>query len=477
MAEKVTIISSLVLMVHVLGIINAAHAVMNVRLSQSAIAWSISLITFPWLAIPLYWILGRRKFYGYSEAYRQAYEQYRVRTEQSYQKILPFAVSPPKALMALDKLANSLTEIPFTSANGVQLLINGEQTYRAMLAAIETAQNYILFQFYIINDDETGRKFQQALIEKAQQGVRIYFLYDQIGSWKLSRNYLRKLQKQGIRVTSFKSNKGIRNRFQINFRNHRKILIVDGRIAFVGGLNIGSEYLGKNRKYGLWRDTHMSLQGPAVKALQLSFLKDWYWGVREIPQVNWNVDSVYETEEIVFVLPTGPADRLQTCTLFFDSVINLAQTRLWIASPYFVPDEPTLTALKMAALRGVDVRIILPRYPDHLIVYLCSFSYYNEIQEAGIKLYRYKTGFMHQKVILVDDVLAGVGTVNLDNRSFMLNFEVMTFVTKGDFLASVETMLQTDWAESYLVNLSEYSQRPFWFKLAVQTARLLAPLQ
>ena len=201
---------------------------------------------------------------------------------------------------------------------------------------------------------------------------------------------------------------------------------MDGEIAFVGGLNIGDEYLGKNPRLSPWRDTHMMLEGPSVKSLQNSFVRDWYWATRKLLEVNWQVKINQETNQTVFILPTGPADQLPACKLFFVELINQAQIHLWIASPYFVPDEATLSALKLAAMRGVDVRILLPNRPDHLFVYLCSFSYYTEMERIGIKLYRYKNGFMHQKIIVIDENIAGVGTVNLDNRSFSDSFTLIT---------------------------------------------------
>jgi cardiolipin synthase len=475
--HDLTLMGVLVFGVHTLGVINAAHAVMNVRLSQSAIAWSLCLITFPWLAIPLYWILGRRKFHGYADAYRQAYAQYSDYTGETYEDLQRHLIAPPAPLTSLDTLARRFTEIPFTSNNQTQLLINGEPTYAAMLAAIRAAKDYILFQFYIINDDEAGREFQQALIQQAQQGVRVYVMYDEIGSSLMTRAYIRQLRQAGIQVSRFNSTKGPHNRLQLNFRNHRKILVIDGQIGFTGGLNIGDEYLGKKQRYGFWRDTHLRLEGPAVKGLQLSFLKDWYWAVRTVPEVSWAIAVPAGADAMALILPTGPADEQQACTLFFHTLINLAQSRLWIATPYFVPDEPTLTALKAAALRGVDVRIILPGHPDHLIVYLCSFSYYRELQSTGIQLYRYRSGFMHQKVILVDDVIAGVGTINLDNRSFLLNFEVMAFLPYGPCVKEIATMLQADLDCAIPVNLLSYDRKPLWFRLAVQVARLFAPLQ
>ncbi|WP_204141072.1 cardiolipin synthase [Halomicronema sp. CCY15110] len=475
--QLTAVISVFVLLVQLLGVLNAAHAVMNVRSSQSAIAWSIALITFPWVAMPLYWILGRTRFRGYPEAIRRASAEYQAKISYIQQNLAPYVQPLPAVVKPLEQLIRTLARVPFTSHNQAQLLVNGEATFAALLQAIATAQSYILFQFYIIKDDAIGREVMAALRAKAEQGVRVYLSYDEIGSHQLPRSLPQRLQQSGIQVTAFRSTKGLRNRFQLNFRNHRKIMVVDGRIGFVGGLNIGDEYLGRDRRFGYWRDTHLSLQGPAVQGLQISFLQDWYWATDTIPEVNWQVTPAPHTAESVLILPSGPADELPTCTLFFNSAFNLARQRLWIASPYFVPDETTLSTLKMAALRGVDVRILLPAHPDHQTVYLCSFSYYNELQQAGIQVYRFRQGFMHQKVVLVDDTIAGVGTVNLDNRSFHLNFEVMAFALNGPLLAQVEAMLLDDFANSDRVDLREYDRRSLGFRLAVRAARLMAPLQ
>ena len=471
------LISLVILLVQVLGLLNAAHAVMNVRSSQGAIAWSLALIGLPWIAIPLYWTLGRTRFKGYPEAIRQAYARYEARAPLIVENLRPYLAPLPEEIKPLEKLVSTLSELPCTSGNQVTLLVDGDATFEAMLAAIHGARDYILFQFYIVKDDDIGREVMAALIAKAQQGVRVCFSYDEIGSHQLSRATRLRLRNSGVQVTAFKSTKGFGNSFQLNFRNHRKILVVDGSVGFVGGLNIGDEYLGRDRHFGDWRDTHLRIQGPAVKCLQLSFQKDWYWATDHTDLANWEISPPPEASESVLILPSGPADDYQTCTLFFNSIFNLAQQRLWIASPYFVPDEATLATLKMAALRGVDVRIILPANPDHQIVYLCSFSYYTELKKAGIKLYRFRKGFMHQKVVLVDNLMAGVGTVNLDNRSFHLNFEVMAFMLQGPALTQVEAMLLKDLENSDLVDLDDYHRRPLKFRLAVRAARLMAPLQ
>ena len=472
----VSIYSVATVIVHSVGIITAAHAVMVVRSSRGAIAWGISLITFPWLAIPLYWILGKNKFTEYAEALQSAYREHHQLVSQAYGAILEYKAVLPDKFSALEKLTEVFTPLPFTAGNGIELLIDGQQTYEEMLQAIAQAQDYILLQSYIINNDLIGNRFKQALIDRANQGVRVSLLYDKIGSRKLPRNYLRSLRQHGIRVNGFGSTRRKGNRFRINFRNHRKILIVDGQVAFMGGINIGDEYLGKNPRFGSWRDTHLKIHGAGVQCLQSIFLGDWYWVARKIPQVCWQVQPSVKYNQTALILPTGPADKLHNCNLFFLSLIERAKTNLWIASPYFVPNTSVVNALKLAALRGVDVRIILPNRPDHLTAYLCSFSYYTELKAVGIKLYRYRSGFMHQKVILVDHDIAGIGTVNLDNRSFYLNFEVMTFSIDSHFVQGVKTMLQKDLNSSRLVNLNTYQKKPFWFKLAASVSRLLAPI-
>jgi cardiolipin synthase A/B len=252
---------------------------------------------------------------------------------------------------------------------------------------------------------------------------------------------------------------------------------VDGRVAFVGGLNVGDEYMGRNPKIGPWRDTHVRIVGPAVHAVQLSFFEDWYWATLQTPALDWNPRPAAGGQQDVLVLPTGPADDLETCSLFFVQAINAARHCVWIASPYFVPDPQVLCALQLAALRGVDVRIVLPNNPDHLLVYLSGFSFLEEAERAKMRIYRYEPGFMHHKVILVDDDLAAVGTANLDNRSFRLNFEITILVHDRTFAAEVRRMFEQDFTKCHVAKRDDLAGRPFWFKVAVRVARLMAPLQ
>ncbi len=459
----------------ILGIISSIDAAIKSRTSQGAIAWVVSLLTFPYLAVPLYWIFGRNKFRGYvklrdakNREIRHFVERlaYRINTENM--------IPQPIGANALALI--KLTGMPPTRYNKAKILINGHTTFSSIFHHINLAREYILIQFFIINDDETGRDLKNRLIEKAGRKVKIYLLYDEIGCHKLPPEYIDELKAKGIKASAFRTTKGITNRFQINFRNHRKIVVMDGDVAFVGGHNVGDEYMGKSKKFGPWRDTHVKVSGPSVQCLQYTFMEDWYWATGKILNLNWNPRIHTDEDMHTHVIASGPADQLDTCALLFLHMFNSAKKRVWIASPYFVPDPQTISALQLAALRGVDIRIILPEKPDHLLVYLASFSYYHETIPFGIKIYRYNAGFMHQKVVIIDDKAASVGTANLDNRSFRLNFEISLLFYDSKIIKEIEAMLEKDFANSREVSMEAFKKRPFWFKVAARFSRLFSPI-
>jgi len=464
------------LVFHVLGFLSSIDAVMSTRTSQGAIAWAVVLNTFPYVAVPAYWILGRSKFHGYVTARQQGHFEIRGLTEQvkTYEEQF---VSGASAESPATRAAERLAEIPTLTQNNAELLIDGEATFASIFAGIESARDYVLVQFFIVKDDGLGRELQARLIAKAREGVRVLFLYDEVGSHKLPSSYKNELREAGVEVYDFHTRKGPRNRFQINFRNHRKIVVVDGEAAWIGGHNVGDEYLGKDPKVGAWRDTHMKIEGPAVQAVQLAFAEDWHWAADTVPVLTWAPTAHPDGDMQVLIVPTGPADSLETAGLMFVHAINSARNRIWIASPYFVPDEAVMAALQLAGLRGVDVRILIPDKPDHLMVYLAAFSYFRDASLTGVRFYRYSEGFLHQKAMLVDDLVAAVGTANFDNRSFRLNFEITGFVADSAFAVGVEKMFLDDFARSREMVPADYEERPFWFKLAVQLARLTAPVQ
>jgi cardiolipin synthase len=461
---------------HLLGIVSSIHSVMSTRTSQGTIAWMVSLITFPYIAVPAYWILGRSRFRGYVRA-RQATNR---NTERYATKVIE-VLSPHRIAEAeippSGQAAELLAGMPFLKGNHVTLLIDGEATFDSILEGIESARQYVLFQFFIVHDDEIGRRVKERLIEKSKQGVRVYFLYDEVGCHDLPEAYKEQLRAAGAEVSAFNTRKGRGNRFQINFRNHRKVVVVDGHTAWIGGHNVGDEYLGKDPKFGHWRDTHVRIEGPAVLEAQLSFVEDWHWATESVPDLNWTVAETKAGSQPVLIVPSGPADELETATLMFLDAINSAKNRIWIASPYFVPDDSIVDALQLAGLRGVDVRVLIPDKPDHLLVYLAAYSYFEQAGCTGVRFFRYTDGFLHEKAMLIDDRVATVGTANFDNRSFRLNFEITTVVADAAFAAAVKRMFAVDFKNAREMSPRELEKRFFGFKVAVRLARLTAPLQ
>ncbi|WP_017430331.1 cardiolipin synthase [Vreelandella jeotgali] len=459
---------------YVLGLISMVMALMSSRTSQGAVAWIISLLTFPYVAVPAYWLFGRPRFYGYVSArgardsvLRQVLSRYRG-------NVMPHLAKPDNAdIRAVEQLAM----MPLTRGNRADLLIDGKATFDSLFAGLDAAREYILVQFFIIRDDTLGRQLHQRLISAAERGVRVYFLYDGIGSHALNEKYLRELTAAGVAVSAFRSSRGLRHRFQLNFRNHRKITVVDGCRGWIGGLNVGNEYLGQSRRHGAWRDTHLALEGPSVLGLQEAFWEDWHWATEDVITLDWQPVPATTADQPVVIVPSGPADDQDTASLVVQNLIHSADERLWLTSPYFVPDQGVQDALRLAAMRGVDVRVMIPERPDHLLVFLSAFAFLADMIRAGVKIYRYLPGFLHQKVILIDHSAASVGTVNLDNRSFRLNFEITAFIPGVEFATQVGRMLEEDFTRCRTVTLEELRRQPLWKKVISRAAYLTSPIQ
>lgn len=466
--------------IEILGFYTAVVAIRSSKTSQGAIAWAISLITLPFITLPLFWFFGRSRFIGHINFRKQSFKEIEEDMNSFKESIHPYE-SEDHALLDFEKSLEKLVFLPWLKGHRTELLIDGENTFQAIFKAIEEAKDYILLQFFIVEDDELGKMLSLKLREARKRGVRVYFIYDAIGCYHVDDAYWNILDDAGCEVYPFHIVERKSRRMQINFRNHRKITIVDGEIGFFGGHNIGDAYLGKGELFSHWRDTHVSIQGPGVLALQLIFLEDWYFvnphcQSHELPDLNWKVGPhVHQDGEELLLLPSGPGDSHETCGLMFSTLMNHSKNRLWIASPYFIPDGKIQASLTMAALRGVDVRVLLPERPDHKMVFYARKDFYESLQGAGVKFYLYKKGFLHEKVMLVDD-LAAIGTANLDNRSFRLNFELTGLFKGRDFVSKVEEMLGRDFQESELLSPYIFKERPFWEQILVKICRLFSPL-
>ncbi len=465
------------LLLEIAAIASACHALFKTRTAQGTIAWVLALVGFPVVAVPIYWFFGVRRYDSYAASLREGMATHAREIREVFS--IFEAYRPPEDDVRLPlrlRDAEGIADSPFLRGNRLQLLVDGEATFEAIFAGIRAAKETVFVQFYIVHDDELGRRLAEILEEKAREGLRVLFLYDGWGSKDLPETYLGRLRVAGVQVAVFDRPKDLRDRWQLNFRNHRKIVVVDSQVAFVGGHNVGVEYLGRDPKFGHWRDTHVRVEGPATLPIAITFATDWHFATRQLAPIRLGATREQAGGAPVLTAATGAADPVERCTLFFLHLITTAQKRLWIASPYFVPDTGILNALQLAALRGVDVRILLPLKPDHKLVWLASFTYLEELDMPNIRIMRYRDGFLHQKVVLVDDDLASVGTANFDNRSFRLNFEITLAVADPGFVKEVEKMLEADFARSQPAEASEYDTKPLWFRLSAKAARLLGPI-
>jgi cardiolipin synthase len=460
---------------YVAGCLSALHAAMTTRTATGAVAWTVSLVTMPFIAVPAYAVFGRDKFAGLAEAFEERQDEIESGLRAFHGNLEPWAIAPGDS-PSWYRAIRELVSFNIVRGNEVTLLINGDETFDSILEGIAGAREYVLFQFYMIHDDELGRRVKSALIERAREGLKIIVLYDEVGSSGLPASYVDDLTAAGIAVSAFRPTQGRGNRFQLNFRNHRKMVVVDGKSAWIGGHNVGDEYLGLDPDISPWRDTHVRIDGPAALQAQLSILADWYWATREIPVLNWTPQPAENSDQHVMIIPTAPTGHLESASLIFVAALSAARERIWLSAPYFVPDEAVMKALQLAALRGVDVRVITTGKPDSLPVYFAAFHYIRQLRGLGIDFYAYQPGFLHEKVMLIDDQASLVGTHNLDNRSLRLNFEVTSVIIDENFAAEMEAMFEDDFAQSQIIDADRWEQRPYWWRVAVQLSRLAAPV-
>ncbi|MGN6101642.1 MAG: cardiolipin synthase [Devosia sp.] len=470
-ASNSLILTGLTLLFYALAVVCALREVMVSRTSQGSIAWLISLILLPFPTVIIYFLVGWKHFDDYGLA------QVRLSRISRAGRSRGMPLVDEACNRAWPVLTN-VAQLPFLAGNQVSLLIDGQATFDAIFAGIDAAKSYLLVQFYIIRDDALGKTLADKLIARATAGVSVRLLYDDVGSAGLPRAYVERLRQAGVKVSGFNHRHPFLRLYgptRLNYRNHRKIVVADGTAAWVGGHNVGVEYLGQS-KFGRWRDTQVEVRGPAALACALVFREDWLWATGEELPVVIPENLPTPGKEPVLVMPTGPADRLEDCAIAFTDVISNARERIWIVSPYFVPDLDVRTALYAAVLRGVEVRVLLPQRPDHLLVWHASNAHANAMVEHDVAIYRYQQGFLHEKVILVDDVIAGVGTVNFDNRSFAINFELTLWFTSEQVIRDVEAMLTIDFSNARRTTPAEVAALPIYRRFIGQAARLLSPM-
>ncbi len=361
--------------------------------------------------------------------------------------------------------------------NSLNIYSRGKEAFDVILKDIDSAKNHIHLMYYIIEDDKIGKRVQEILIKKAQQGIEVRVIYDDMGSWSLSNKYIKPLKEAGVQIYPFLPVRFPLFTNKINYRNHRKIVIIDGKIGHLGGMNVADRYIEGGAELGMWKDMQLRIKGEAVHSLQVIFLTDWYFVSKKV--INDDIffpENAIKEKRLVQITASGPDSDWANIMQAYFAAITTAENHIYIASPYFIPNESILTALKTAALSGVDVRLMIPQKSDSHVVYNSTLSFVGELMEAGIKIYFYKKGFNHAKLMLVDGIFSSIGTANMDIRSFDQNFEVNALIYDEEIAARLEKLYLDDLKRCNTSTLEEWNNRSWLKNTKENLARLFSPL-
>jgi cardiolipin synthase len=473
-----TIFTVLVSAVELLSFCLIPVVILRTRQPLAAVSWILGLILMPGLGGVLYLATGTTRVQRKTRRKQQAREE----LVPQLPSLGAHQVEPPpdaseSVRTELMALACRITESRPTWGNEVEIITDTNRAFGLQEQAIRDATNHIHVEYYIVQPDETGLWFRDLLIAKAREGVKVRFMYDAVGSLRLGHRFLAPMRQAGICVAPFLPVNPLRRRWVFNLRNHRKILVVDGKVGFTGGVNIGNEYLGRKSHFGYWRDTHMLLRGPSVLQLQQVFAQDWFFAAdEELVTPDLYPHASEPGDQTVQIIASGPDLPVEVCHELFFSAISAARRHVLIESCYFVPPESIRLALQSAAHRGVDVRIILPARSAHLSVLLAAQSYYEELLSSGVQIFEYRDGLLHSKVLSVDGEWSYVGSANMDIRSLRLNFEAGAVFYGPRMAAELEKMFRTDLARSTPIELASWSSRSVLRRLAENSCRLLSPV-
>ncbi|MBS4534852.1 cardiolipin synthase [Clostridium sp. D2Q-14] len=449
---------------------------------QKTVAWLLLLFINPVIGFVLYLFLGqnirKKKIFKNEENIRSKSLKDMAEVQLKAVKETDIFSEDRHALQRrLISLILNNSKSPVTINNRSQILTNGNNKFNELKKDLLNAKHHIHIEYFIVKNDNIGNELKNILIEKAKEGLEIRFIYDSVGSWRLGRKYINDLKSAGIEVVGFLPVFLPQLSRELNYRNHRKIIIIDGCIGFTGGINIGDEYLGKDKRLGFWRDTHMKIEGEAVYELQNIFINDWYFCTREnLEDLKYFPKLKYYGEQLIQIASSGPDNEWQSILQSYFSLITFATERVWITTPYLIPDESIMMALKTSALSDVDVRIIIPDIADHIIAFWGSRSYVEELLKAGVKIYSYKKGFVHAKTLLIDNIAASVGTANLDNRSFHINFEVNVFVYEKEIAKRLEKDFLNDFKNCGEILYENYKNRGLIQKIKESIGKILSPI-
>ena len=448
---------------------------------EITVAWVLSLTLMPLVGLVLYLNFGRnfRKVKIFSRKGLTDLVRIEEISQNQIEDLGSITSNESDYLLKSNiiKLLLNNSKAILTAKNEVKILQNGEATFSAILKELSDAKHHIHMEYYIYEDDGIGNTIKDLLIEKAQQGLEVRLIIDAIGSWGLSKRFLRELKQNGVKLAVFMPVRFPLVANKINYRNHRKIIVIDGKTGFVGGLNIADRYIHGTPELGVWRDTHLKVQGDAVYSLQAVFITDWYFTSKKYlrGQQYFPVHSI-ENELLVQITSSGPDSDWSNIMQAYFTAITTAEKHIYISTPYFLPNESILTALKTAALSGVDVKLILPGNSDVRSTWYGSISYVEELLRAGVDVYIYQKGFNHGKIMMVDGVFTSIGTANMDGRSFNKNFEVNALIYNRNVADEMRESFMQDIADSDKIHLQEFLMRPRKQKIKESLCRVLGPL-
>jgi cardiolipin synthase A/B len=383
----------------------------------------------------------------------------------------------PEISLGIMKMLFANNNSIITENNNVQLLIDGKETFSAIMEAIQNAYHHIHLEFYIFHNDKLGSEIIQQLCRKAEVGVKVRILFDDVGNWGLKKKTITMMQRSGIEIYSFQKIRFPYLSSKVNYRNHRKLVVVDGKIGFTGGLNIADRYLDGDPELGYWRDTFVRIEGEAVWGIQNIFAADWYFTSKQnISNIEYYPLVKESGESTVQIVSSGPDSDWPAISQFYFTAITQAREHVYISSPYFLPPDEIVTALTTAALRGIDVRIILPKRSDSLYSDLATESYMGEMLESGIKIYRYSKGFMHSKTVVVDRQIVSIGSANMDFRSLKTNFEINAIIYDQKIASEMNRVFHSDLKNCRSISLGSWKKRSLIRRFITSASRLLSPL-
>ncbi|WP_302768826.1 cardiolipin synthase [Anaerotignum lactatifermentans] len=486
--EIVSILAYIAIGILVINVILAGFVVFFERRNPaSSWAWLLVLLFIPVFGFVIYMIFGRNskreKMFRVKEEYdREVYYKYLLQDERCVGRVKAQKEIIEKGGRLVD--AEYLTDLAYlhlnsgnwmTFNNKVTRFITGADKFEALVRDIRQAKEFIHLEYYIWRGDKLGTRLVEELTKKAEEGVEVRLLYDGMGNSRLPKGFFDKLHAAGGYTAAFLPPFIVR----INYRNHRKLCIIDGKVGYIGGFNVGDEYLGIVKRYGPWRDTHLRVVGDAIDQMQMRFIKDWNFTTRYgAVQLEQRYFPLREQSEGIRmqIVSSGPDTKWHNVHNGYFKMINEAEHHIYLTTPYFVPDDGIFEALRVAALSGLDVRILIPGNPDHFFVYWASMSYLGQLLEAGVRCYQYERGFIHSKSLCIDGKMSSVGTANMDIRSFDLNFEVNAFLYDAAFTRELEQDFLNDLKSSVEITREWYYRRRWWFKVKEAVARLISPM-